>query len=412
VRALLPVVLLAERETEAVLCGASGEAVVVAVVHGVPTVSGAPAGLVPWTVDVVSLRGHRKAAKQLRDHLEELGFRWLPGDALDLAIVAAGVAPAGFNGSPTVPLDATSPAVEAYRAVLSNLAVSIAANWHGTVDDVDPEFLHDLRVAVRRTRTVLSEPKDVIPAPVRNHYRESFGWFGQITGPARDLDVIAMEWDDYVAPLSPATIDALEPVRAHLLAQRRDAHRVLAEELSSPKAAEIMSSWQAWLASPIVEPEPEPDSDGERSAALVVAHRIRRAQRRLLARGRSITADSPPEELHELRKDAKKLRYLLECFGGLLATRPRTAFVRRLKALQENLGEHQDSAVHVAVLHSMAHDLGAQGASVDTLVAIGGLAAHLDQRRLAARTEFATQFASYDSRESKRALRKMLAGLE
>ena len=392
------------------LCGESGEAVVVAVVHSAPTVSGAPAGLVPWTVDVVSLRGHRKAAKQLRDHLEALGFRWLPGDALDLAIVAAGVDPAGFNGSPTVPLDATLPALEAYRAALSNLAGSIVANWQGTVDDVDPEFLHDLRVAVRRTRAILSQAKDVIPAPVRDHYRESFRWFGQITGPARDLDVNAMEWDDYVAPLSPATVVALEPVHAHLLAQRRDAHRVLAEELSSPRAAEIMSSWQAWLARPDV--EAEPGSDGERPAALVVAHRIRRAQRRLLARGRSITADSPPEELHELRKDAKKLRYLLECFGGLLATRPRTAFVRRLKALQENLGQHQDSVVHVAELHSMAHELGAQGASVDTLVAIGGLAAHLDQRRLAARTEFATQFASYDSRESKRALRKMLAGLE
>ena len=86
--------------------------------------------------------------------------------------------------------------------------------------------------------------------------------------------------------------------------------------------------------------------------------------------------------------------------------------MRRLKALQENLGEHQDNAVHVAQLRSMAHELGAQAASVDTLVAIGELAAHLDQRRIAARTEFAAQFASYDSRDSKRVLRKMLAGLE
>ena len=247
------------------LCGASGEALVVAVVHGAPTVSGAPAGLVPWTVDVVSLPGHRKAAKRLRSHLEALGFRRLPGDALDLAIVAAGVDPTGFNGSPTVPLDATVPAFEAYRAVFSNLAGSIAANWHGTVDDLDPEFLHDLRVAVRRTRTVLSQAKDVIPPSVRDHYRESFGWLGQITGPARDLDVNAMEWDDYVAPLSAATVVALEPVRAHLLAERRAAHRVLAGELSSPRAEEIMSTWQTWLARTDV--EAEPDSDGERTAA-------------------------------------------------------------------------------------------------------------------------------------------------
>ena len=50
----------------------------------------------------------------------------------------------------------------------------------------------------------------------------------------------------------------------------------------------------------------------------VVADRIRKAQRRLLDHGRAITPATPAEHVHDLRKDAKKLRYLLECFGGLL----------------------------------------------------------------------------------------------
>ena len=41
------------------------------------------------------------------------------------------------------------------------------ANWDGTVADIDPEFLHDLRVAVRRTRVVLANAARVLPDDVR-----------------------------------------------------------------------------------------------------------------------------------------------------------------------------------------------------------------------------------------------------
>ena len=58
-----------------------------------------------------------------------------------------------------------------------------------------------------------------------------------------------------------------------------------------------------------------------------------------------------------MRKDAKKLRYLLECFGGLLAGGERKAFVKRLKALQDNLGEHQDAEVHADKLRTVADEL-------------------------------------------------------
>lgn len=48
-----------------------------------------------------------------------------------------------------------------------------------------------------------------------------------------------------------------------------------------------------------------------------IAKRIDKANKKVLRDGRSITSDSAPERLHDLRKDAKRLRYLLECFGQL-----------------------------------------------------------------------------------------------
>jgi CHAD domain-containing protein len=155
----------------------------------------------------------------------------------------------------------------------------------------------------------------------------------------------------------------------------------------------------------------------------VVAERIQAAQRRVLRAGRAITTHSPPEALHDLRKDAKQLRYLLECFGSLLPAKPRKAFVSSLKGLQDNLGAHQDAEVHVTLLRELADALHAPakptngkggsrpGVDAATLLAMGQLMEVLDQRRQAERDDFAERFAAYDGRSTAHALDALLSGI-
>ena len=50
------------------------------------------------------------------------------------------------------------------------------------------------------------------------------------------------------------------------------------------------------------------------TAAEMGVERLARADRRVLRRGSRITDASPAEDLHDLRKRAKELRYLLETF--------------------------------------------------------------------------------------------------
>ena len=121
------------------------------------------------------------------------------------------------------------------------------------------------------------------------------------------------------------------------------------------------------------------------------------------------TRTTPAERLHDLRKDTKKLRYLLECFGGLFKGKPLKAFVSQLKALQDNLGEHQDAEVHLGQLRELAHDLHKR-ATVDTdaLLAMGSLGDHLDRRRQHERDEFAHRFAAYDTAANRNALDALL----
>ena len=300
------------------------------------------------------------------------------------------------------------PAIVGFRAVLAELADTIVANWQGTVEQLDPEFLHDLRVAVRRTRTVLAEGKKVLPPAIVEQAEERFGWLGAVTGPARDLDVQLINWATDTNALAGDVVAALEPV--HVLLERRSesAHddadarpRIGRGHRADDHRGNVVARARARRSSGI---------DGDRPLGKVVTKRIARAHANLIKRGRLIRPDTPPEQVHDLRKDAKRLRYLLECFAGLLDDAPRKAFVRRLKAFQDNLGEHHDAAVHVAALRAISHELHLGGASSETMLAIGQLIAQLDQRRIATRLEFAKHFAAYDTKATQRDLDAALAG--
>ncbi|MGI9023910.1 MAG: CHAD domain-containing protein, partial [Acidimicrobiales bacterium] len=404
VRALLPVVSVSARQRTAVRRDALGKAVTSLTVHNQLEVDGATESHSRWIVEVDELAGYAKAAEGARRLLLSLGLQPLDGDLIALA---AGVACADLGGhasSPSVPLDRAEPSLDAFRRVLANLAGEIDANWEGAVDDVDTEFLHDLRVAVRRTRSILAQGKRVLPTSTRDRFREEFGWLGAATGPARDLDVYLIEWDSYVAHLGDEVAAALAPLAGHLADRRRAEHATLADLLRAARYNELMADWHRWLGEPTTG-DGKIAIDASKPIGRIAARRIATANDALLARGRGIGPDTPAEELHELRKDAKKLRYLLECFGALLPSGGRKAFVQRLKVVQDNLGEHQDTEVHAAQLRAMSHELHDAGtAGPDTLVAIGQLAGEFERRRSEARAEFAERFAAYDTAETRRSL--------
>ena len=400
-RALLPVLVVAGRARTAVRRDRAGSAKVVVAVTEAVEVDGA--GIGPrCLLEVVARPDHPKAARRTRDLLDSLGLRRLDGDTLVAAAALAGIGLDGFRSSPTVPLDPREPALDAFCRVLANLAVAVDANRHGAVESLDIEFLHDLRVAVRRTRSVLAEGGRVLPPAGRHAYRAGFGWLGAATGPARDLDVLLVEWEGYLAALTSTETAALEVVRQHLGRRRAAEQPALADALRSDRCRILLAGWQGWLAAP----EGAPGPDAKRRVATVAAARIGRAQRRLLRRGRAIGPATPAAELHELRKDAKRLRYLLECLGALYPTDPRRAFVRRLKALQDNLGEHQDTEVHEIRLRAVPAEVG--GASPDTAAALDRLVAELERRRGAARAAFSRTFAGYDTAATAAALDRLV----
>jgi CHAD domain-containing protein len=409
-RVLLPQVRVRSNRTSGAWRDAAGKIVAIAELHeGVHVVDRPDIDYPGATIEIHTVPGYTKRTRRTLQTLRGLGVEECETDTLMQCATVAGIDLAGFAATATVPLDPEISAIDGFRLVLANLAIAIGANWQGTIDQTDPEFLHDLRIAVRRTRTVLGEAKAVLPGKVLEPVRLGFAWLADLTGSPRDLDVYVLEWSRYVDPLGAEIARSLEPVRDLLERRRADGHHELERALRSERATGLMSTWQTWLAEPIAGDDLPPVAG--RPLGAQVAQRIARAHEVLLERGRLIGPATPAEQVHDLRKDAKKLRYLLECFGSLLPSGPRKRYVKRLKALQDNLGVHQDAEVHVNMLAAMGPELRDAGASPDTIVAIGQLSERLDQQRVAARAEFAERFADYDTPATQRSLDAVIEGI-
>ena len=88
-----------------------------------------------------------------------------------------------------------TPAAVAIAEMLTGFTAAIEENVPGTIASIDTEFLHDLRVAVRRTRSILKLVGDVLPDGLAERFAPEFKWLGDLTTPVRDLDVYLLELD-------------------------------------------------------------------------------------------------------------------------------------------------------------------------------------------------------------------------
>ena len=99
--------------------------------------------------------------RTLRVLRDRLGFAPAERPLFDEAVLAAGGLPEGISTKPKIDLARGTRTDRAAGVVLRRLLEIAETNLPGTIDDLDTEFLHDLRVSIRRARSVLRELKDV-----------------------------------------------------------------------------------------------------------------------------------------------------------------------------------------------------------------------------------------------------------
>jgi CHAD domain-containing protein len=402
-RALLPLVHLATDVRELGVVDAADK-IVVRIVLERPAViiaSGRRIGLAA-RARLGPVRGYEDELLDVRGTLEAgLGLVEAERTVLDEAVLAAGEQLGGVSSKIDLRLRADQRADAAAAAVLGRLLEVIEANLPGTIADVDSEFLHDFRVAVRRSRAVQRELKGVFPPAQLASHRGELRWLQQVTGPSRDLDVYVLDFDAFRLTVPERFQADLDPLLSVLRGRRLAARRAMVRELRSDRAREAISGWGSFIERLESLPE-EGRVDAARPIGELAGERIVKVYRRMLRMGRAIDASSPPEAYHELRKKGKELRYLLELLAAPVfpgeVVKP---MVRSLKSLQDVLGRHQDREVQVATLRSLAGEVSALPAGAVALMAMGVLVDWLLQDERAARDEFAAVFTEFASPEQR-----------
>ena len=190
--------------------------------------------------------------------------------------------------------------------------------------DFAPDPVHDLRVAIRRCRSLGEGFQAVDPNPDWKKMRKAGKAVFAALGTLRDVQVL-MEWIEKLG-------SSADPATQKLLAYCREQ-----EELHKVHAAEALAAfdtaqWKQWAISlPRSAARLRPGSEVFQEMALERWSEARELHRVAL-RGRSKVA------LHRLRIGIKKLRYLVENFLPSL----HAAWSKDLKYLQDDLGEVHD----------------------------------------------------------------------
>jgi CHAD domain-containing protein len=337
---------------------------------------------------ILPVRGYDRSAERVAAILQQAGLHPYDTPLLDLILRLERRPSPGSDLGPGVPLKREMSAAQALSAVLGRLRRHVVSNEAGTRAQLDREFLHDYRVAIRRARSMLGRTGGALPEGPAGELAQELRWLAGLTSPVRDLDV-------HIEELEADDREELKPLLGYLYEKHAAAHEALVTELDHDRYLRLLEAWETLEGD-------ETGPDAHTPAGRFADRNIAKAFRRVIKRGQAIEDSSPPASLHDLRKRAKELRYLLECFQTLYPESERAAFIRELKALQDNLGEFQDCQVQAATLRDMADDLIAEGAPAATLMAMGGLAAEQEAREARARAEFSRRFQRFASTENRK----------
>ena len=358
--------------------------------------------IVPAQLRLLRLKGYDSQYRKVGAALRAAGAsRNKSGNELGEILGALGREPERHSSSTVLPLDPGIRADEACKIIHRELLTTMKVNLEGVQKDWDSEFLHEFRVAGRRARSALSQIKGVFPEETVSHFGEELRWLGSRTGPSRDMDVYLLKIPAYQDALPERVRDELVPLVHFLKKKKRMAHRSLIRSLNSKRFAVFLEDWSEFLDGS--EPaSPRPRNAG-RSVDAVASERILTVYRKILKKGGKIGWKTPPEALHEVRLDCKKLRYLMSFFQTLFPPESLEGLIKELKKLQENLGDFNDLQVQTQALRSFADEMLEQGVGPPaTLMAMGQLMGQLETQVEIERRAFHQRFQTFARKGNRR----------
>ena len=431
-RTLLPVVTVSATTAVRRLLNDDGKTVARLAVEHLAVPAAGERQALPPRLTITQVRGYPgQASRAIGIVAGTPGVRPVTEPLLTAALHAVGRRPVDYSNKVAAAITSGMPAAEAAVTILLRLLDTAEANVPGALRDTDTEFLHDLRVSVRRTRSAVKLFGDALTAPLAARgaaltsadlarFAAEFKWVGDLTTPTRDLDVHLLDFEETSRALRAAKPDDLEPFRAYLRQRRVREFRALTRGLRSERFTTLTRDWRERLTAirdsgkaatgTTVRSGRSRRAAGETTGTLA-ADRTRVAFAKVARRGAAITPASPADNLHDLRKRCKELRYALEFFWPLYPPASYGAVLTDLRRLQDCLGEFHDAVVQIGEIRALATSmLAVNEAPAVTLLAMGEVTGWLAARQLAARADFERRFAAFAGADGQRRMAVLLRG--
>ncbi|MFO7813906.1 MAG: CHAD domain-containing protein [Pelovirga sp.] len=338
------------------------------------------------------LRGYDQEARAIVKSLDPLVTATPIELSLRFLLERCGLTPSPLKARPEFHLEAHQPTEEAVLVMVAELLRLARQQEEGLIADIDTEFTHQYRVNLRKARSLLSLFKKelspqryrVVQAPLKN--------MAKATNRLRDLDVFLLDQDDYRAMLPAHFQPGLDELFKRLKRRRRQVWREVTATLKKEDYLETAQQLEQRLKEP-------PDLSAPHSASAIkkrVSRKILSQYYKIQQHGARIDPATSDEQVHELRIEAKKLRYLLELFAELFSYDQVRRLVKALKKLQDNLGRFNDYSSQCLFLESLLRGTGIKTAERD---AVSGLIAVLYSKQKNEREQVVGMIADFSGTE-------------
>ena len=141
------------------------------------------------------------------------------------------------------------------RKMLRAYFKSMVDNEAGTLEGVDPEALHDMRVATRRMRAVLRVLQPYLAGQKADEVRRGVRDVTRALGGVRDLDVLIEHAQRFQAGLSVEQRDGMDDLLAEWQSQRKGMRKRLVRTLSSGEYKRFKKRMEKFLAEAVSAPD-------------------------------------------------------------------------------------------------------------------------------------------------------------
>ncbi len=279
---------------------------------------------------------------------------------------------------------------EAGRKILLAEFVKVLQHEEGSRSGSDIEDVHDMRVAIRKTRSLF---KLLTPYYERSAIKTIKGELQDLArtlGTVRDLDVLIEDIRTYQATLKAVQQADLQQAVDELDKQRESARHELIDVLDSRLFRRLVKDYSKFLTTV---GDGAKAIDQESVTPVEVRHILPILIYERVAAVRaydSILMEADANRLHALRIEFKQLRYAISLFSEVLG--PQVAdYIDEVKALQDCLGHMHDAVTARSYLGDFVKE--------SHLEALNGYLAHLEEKETALRGQLTELWAQFNSRK-------------